>query len=86
MCKREWDETSHIVTFCETKCRDPADRTLGASTPGLEATATLPLLSYGMAAWLGHAVRPCSTRGALIDGAEASPELSAFVRRRHAMS
>jgi len=79
----------HSVLNCnvfKTKCRDPADRTLGASTPGLEATAALPLMSGGMAAWLGHAARPCSTRRASIDGAEASPELSAFVRRQRAMS
>ena len=67
----------------KTKCRDPAPRsprTLGAAMPGLEATAALPLMYSGKAAWLGHATRyRSSTPGASIDGAEACTELSAFV-------
>ena len=82
----------HSVLNCnvfKTKVHNPADRTLSGLRRrawSVEATAALPLMSGGMAAWLGHAARPCSTRGALIDGSEAVPELSAFVRRRHAMS
>ena len=79
----------HSVLNCnvfKTKVHNPADRTLGASTPGLEATAALPLMHGRMPAWLAHAAIIFSPRGASIDGAEASPELSAFVRPRHAMS
>ena len=36
---------------------------MGATMPGLEATAALPLMSYGMAAWLGHAVITTWRRG-----------------------
>ena len=51
----------------KTKCRDPADRLLGAAMPGLEATAALPLM-YGRmpVAWLGHAAITFSTPGASI--------------------
>ena len=55
----------------ETKVHNPADRPISAAMPGLEATAALPLMYSGMAAWLGHATIPFSTRGASIDGAEA---------------
>ena len=57
------------------KCRDPAMR---ARTLLVEATATLPLMHGGMAAWYGHAAMTCSTPGASIDGAEAGPQLSHF--------
>ena len=79
----------HSVLNCnvfKTKVHNPAYRTLGAPTPGLEATAALPLMSGRMLAWLAHAAITFSPRGASIDGTEASPELSAFVRRRYAMS
>ena len=66
---------SHSISQCnvfETKVHNPADRTMGTAMPGLEATAALPLMYSGMAAWLGHATIPfISTRGASIDGAEA---------------
>ena len=57
------------------KCRDPAMR---ARALLVEATAALPLMHGGMAAWCGHAAMTCSTPGASIDGAEAGPELSLF--------
>ena len=58
------------------KCRDPAMR---ARALLVEATAALPLMHGGMAAWCGHAAMTFSTPGASIDGAEACPELSACV-------
>ena len=64
----------HSVLNCnvfKTKCHDPADRTISAAMPGLEATAALPLMYGRMPAWLAHAAITFSTRGASIDGAEA---------------
>ena len=64
----------HSVLNCnvfKTKVHNPADRTMGTAMPGLKATAALPLMYSGMAAWLGHATIPFSTPGASIAGAEA---------------
>ena len=78
-----------IVLICnvfKTKVRDPRRSAMDAARRGLEATAALPLMYGGMAAWCGHAGMTFSTPGASIDEAEGWPWFAHFLRGRRAMS
>ena len=78
-----------IVLICnvfKTKVRDPRRSAMNAARRGLEATAALPLMYGGMAAWCGHAGMTFSTPGASIDEAEACTGCALCVRRLRAVS